>query len=440
MPTGPREDRARREPTTGMSRRQVLGWGAAFLPATLLWPHAAHGQRVSEAPLAPPDAIDDLEHRFWKDLLEDFPLEPGERHFDNAETGIPPLQTLDRMTRVARDVAAHADAPAREYIEKTRRTAARFWGADPEEMTFANGATDAMRRIAEALPLGPAAVVAISDEEPAASVLAWRALERRRRVRIKRFAIHQADRKRLTEPRRWLDDANVVVVSHVLPTTGELVPLADVCDEARRRNVWVVANGSHAAGMVALSLHDVGVDAYLASGSGWMLGPLGTALLYVRKDRLPQIALGHRAVPQNAGEDLLAGALGVQQAAELELEPPSATLTAGLGMSLEWLAGIGVNTVRDHAAKLALRIHSGLRGVGGIEILSSPDDIARCPIVTLRITRRPNQQVATWLFDNLNMRVHRVDTLGLNAVRASTHVVNRPDELDWFVEAMRTLA
>jgi selenocysteine lyase/cysteine desulfurase len=259
-------------------------------------------------------------------------------------------------------------------------------------------------------------------------------------VRIKRFATHDRDKNKLRDPRKWLDDAAVVVLSHVLATTGEVLPLDDVCAEARRRNVWVVANGSHAAGMVPLDVHDLGVDTYLASGSGWMLGPRGTALLFVRSDRLKQLVIRHRPIASDAGDDMSAGAVGLDEARELELEPPSASLTAGLAASLEWLGGIGLRTVRDHAAKLAMRIHEGLEPVQGIEVLSSAAAIARCPIVSLRVTRRPNSQVAQWLLENLSMRVRRIDALQLNAVRASTHVVNRPDELDWFVEAIRTLA
>ncbi len=230
------------------------------------------------------------------------------------------------------------------------------------------------------------------------------------------------------------------MLSHVLPTSGALLPLADVCAEAQRRNVWVVANGSHAAGMVSVDLHALGVDAYITSGSGWLLGPRGTALLYVRQSRFSQLAVRHRALPDDAGEDPLAGAVGVDEARTFELEPPSASLMAGLATSLDWLSGIGVETVRDHAAKLAMQVHAGLKSVRGIELLSSEKDIGRVPIVSLRVSRRPNWQVADWLLENLSMRVHRVDTNNLNAVRASTHVVNRPDDLDWFVEALRTLA
>lgn len=423
-----------------LTRRRLLAWGAALVPASLAGVRWARAQAVSEAPIAPREATEDVGHRFWRDLFDAFPLEPGERHFDNAEVGIPPLQTLRRMTTVARDVTSHAEAPAAAHVEAARASAARFWGADVGEIAIASNATDAMRRVADTLPLPLGAVVAISDAEPASSVQPWQVLERLGRVRIKRFSIHGADGKRDGNPRKWLDDAAALVVSHVLPSTGEIMPLEAVCDEAKRRNLWVVGNGSHATGMVDLDLHDLGIDAYVASGSGWMLGPRGTALLYLREGRLPELLARHRPLPPDAGDNRDAGARGIESARELELEPPSAALAAGLGASIDWLNGIGVETVRNHAARLARRIHDGLESVDGIDLLSSADAIARCPIVTLRVRRRPSGQVAEWLLDNLNMRVHRIDAQGLNAVRASIHVVNGPDDVDWFVEAVRTLA
>ena len=431
-------DEPPRPPRT-LSRREILGWGAALVPAGLVVPQWAHSQSVTEAPLAPREALGDLEHRFWKDLLDAFPLEPEENHFDNAEVGIPPLQSLAHMARVARDVSAHADATASDHVDTARQRAARSFGAQVEEILFASSATDAMRVVAEALPLPPGAVVALSAAEPPSSLRAWQAMERMQRVRIKRFETHERDGT-LRNPRKWLDDAAVVVLSHALSTTGAVLPLDEVSEEARRRNVWVVANGSHAAGIVPLDVHALGVDAYVASGSGWMLGPRGTALAFARAERLAELVVRDRPMSPNSTGNVYAGATGVQAARELEVEPANASLVAGLAASLEWLDGIGITTVRDHAAQLALRMHAGVEGVSGLDVLSSADDIARCPTLAVRVRRRPNTQVAEWLLENLRMSVHRVDTAGLNAIRASPHVVNRPDEIDWFIEGMRALA
>ncbi len=440
MPAKHPEERTRpAQRPGGPSRRQVLAWGTALLPASLLWSRAVRAQRITEAPLAPNEARGDLEHRFWKDLLDAFPLEPEENHLNNAEIGIPPLQSLARIADVARDVSAHADSTASGHVANARLRAARFWGAEAHEMSFAPDATDAMRRIAESLPLEPGAVVAISSAEPSSSLLPWQALQRQQRVRIQRFETHDDDGSR-RNPRKWVDGARVVVLSHVLPTTGALLPLDEVCDEARRRNIWVVANGSHAAGIVPVDVHASGVDAYVASGSGWMLGPRGTALLYVRKELLATLVLAHRPPPPGAAAGVLGGGAGVHAARELEMEPPNASLVAGLATSLEWLDGIGIQTVREHAVQLSMRIYERLSSESGIDVLSSEESIRRCPIVTLRVRRRPNAQVTEWLRGNLTMYVHRIDTAGLNAIRVSPYVVNRPAEVDWFIDGMRALA
>src|SRR5439155_22632011 len=65
----------------------------------------------------------------------------------------------------------------------------------------------------------------------------------------------------------------VLVLSHVLCTVGYVMPVREVCAEARRRGVWTVIDGAQAAGVVPLQLHDLGPDAYVASGHKWILGP-----------------------------------------------------------------------------------------------------------------------------------------------------------------------
>ncbi len=416
-----------------LSRRQILALGAA-LPAGALLARVAHGQ-FTEAPLAPKEARGNLAHRFWKDLLEDFPLEPGERYFDHADHGITPLQTLEQMQRTATDLAAHAVTRSVDPVEAARTTVARFFGADAAEIALMHDATEAMLTLAESLSLPPGAVVALSAHEPPSTFIPWVALARAGRVKLRPFA----PRPQAPVWRAALSGAAVLVVSQVSPTTGELLPLQEVCAAARQQGVLVVVNGSLAAGMVPVDLHALGVDGYVASGSGFLLGPEGTALLYVRQALLPRLVPRCRRVDDTTTSDEPQTA-GITAARDFEVEARSPALATGLATSMEWLAGLSIEVVREHATLLAQHLVEGLAGIGGIELLTTPERAALFPLVGIRVTRRPYTQVADWLRTELAVRVHPVATPGLNCVRASTHLVNRKPDVEQLVEGIRRLA
>src|SRR5262249_26631754 len=81
----------------------------------------------------------------------------------------------------------------------------------------------------------------------------------------------------------------------------------------------------------------------------------------------------------------------------------------------------------------------GITGLPGVLVLTPQAALADMPVVTFRIARRPQTQVVDWLWRELRMRVQGVPDRRLDATRASFHFVNRTADVDWFIEAVRTL-
>ena len=416
------------------TRRRLLGLGAA-LPAGMMLARFARAQGFTEAPIAPPEARGNLDHRFWRDLLEDFPLEPNERYFATADLGIQPLQTLDRMHRVATELAAHAASVQSDHVETARAATARFFGAEAHEIALLHDATEAMATLAEALPLDPGAVVAISTDEPPSTLTPWVSLARVGRIRLQPYAPDAAG----SGWKRGLQGASALVVSHVSPATGEILPLQEICTAAHASKALVIVNGSHAAGIVPFALRDLEVDAYIAAGSGFLLGPQGTAILYARASLLSRLAPRYRPV-DNIRDAGTPTTRGIEAASVLETQALSPGLAAGLAASLEWLGGLGIEVVREHATILSRTLFESITSISGIEPLGTAATVAAVPILCIRIPKRPYTQVAEWLQSEHAVRVYPVSTPGLNCVRASTHVINRKTDVDHLIEGLRRLA
>jgi selenocysteine lyase/cysteine desulfurase len=184
------------------------------------------------------------------------------------------------------------------------------------------------------------------------------------------------------------------------------------------------------------------VDCYLASGHKWMLGPIESGFLYVRQSRLPELRTRFAGAyaAEAAGYSLEEGRLEfLPGASRFEYGTRSPSQSAGLREAIEWQEALGTELVRARATALARRFHTAVSGYTGIEVLTPARAVEVAPIVTLRVTRRPNSQVAEWLQRELGMRVRLVNERQLNAVRASFHLVNRLQDVDWLAEAIRVL-
>ena len=72
---------------------------------------------------------------------------------------------------------------------------------------------------------------------------------------------------------------------------------------ARRRGIITIVDGAHAMGHFPYKLRDLEMDYYGVSLHKWLLAPLGTGLLYVRKDRIAS-TWPLQAAPERSDKDI----------------------------------------------------------------------------------------------------------------------------------------
>src|SRR5438128_12121959 len=75
----------------------------------------------------------------------------------------------------------------------------------------------------------------------------------------------------------------LIVLSHVLWTTGVVLNISEVCAMGREFGIPVLIDGAQSAGAIAVDVKALGVDFYAIPGQKWLCGPDGTGALYVRR-------------------------------------------------------------------------------------------------------------------------------------------------------------
>ncbi len=85
-------------------------------------------------------------------------------------------------------------------------------------------------------------------------------------------------------------NTRLVVLSHILWNTGQVLPLAEIVQGCRQhqgsRPVQILVDAAQSVGLLPLNLTELGADFYAFTGHKWWCGPAGVGGLYVRPEAL----------------------------------------------------------------------------------------------------------------------------------------------------------
>jgi isopenicillin-N epimerase len=73
---------------------------------------------------------------------------------------------------------------------------------------------------------------------------------------------------------------------HITNLTGQIFPVKEICAMARARGITTIVDGAHAFAHFPYRVRDLGCDYYGVSLHKWLLAPVGTGFLYVRRDKI----------------------------------------------------------------------------------------------------------------------------------------------------------
>ena len=246
-------------------------------------------------------------------------------YFDhNATTPVSP-EVLEAVSGALAEVYGNASSihhygqAAKRKLEQARREVAALLNADPGEIVFVSGGTEAdnlaVLGAARAAGKPRKHVVTTAIEHPA--VLNACAQLEREGVEVTYAA---PDAKGVVGPdgvRRALRPETVLVsVMHANNELGTLQPVAEIARIAREAGVLMHSDGVQAAGRIPVDVRALGVDLYSISGHK-MYAPKGTGALYVRKGvgLAPLLYGGHHERDLRAGTENVPGAVALGRAA-----------------------------------------------------------------------------------------------------------------------------
>ncbi|WP_414660381.1 aminotransferase class V-fold PLP-dependent enzyme [Horticoccus sp. 23ND18S-11] len=377
---------------------------------------------------------------FWRAVRAQYPLAQDFIYFNTGGLGPsvqPALTAAAETTRTLQLRSEHGH----NLLAGARAAVARFLGADPEEIAFVRNATEGNAIVAAGVKLAAGDEVIFETHAHPGGSFPWVNQEKLRGVKTKLFEPDPADAAgnlarivALMTPR-----TRVVQVSHVTAPTGIVLPTREIARVCRERGAWFHIDGAQSAGMFPFSLHELDCDSFATSGHKWIGGPLETGVLYVRRNRLDDVAA--TLVGAYSGElDFLPGDLRLAPTAiRYEYGTRNAAAIVGLAEAMSFQERVGRERIAARGRALAAQVRAGFERIPGLEILTPRNPELNGSILTFRTRAIPYDKLFGRLMKDYSIRCRPVSEQKLDALRVSTHLFNSPTECAALVEAVEKI-
>jgi selenocysteine lyase/cysteine desulfurase len=350
-------------PTGQLSRRAFLSFGITGLTISAF--SSCKAPPLSQRPevITPPTAHDDD----WSVIRAHFITKPGVTFMNNASIGMPPDVVAEAVAHgyeaMSRDPILAKDELNNLIQNRVHPNLARLIGAKSSEIVLTRNASEALHLAAMGLTLEPGDEVLLTTQEHPSGRRPWR-------YRAARHGI-TATEVFIPSPFEHEDAVVERVAAHISHRTraiafchvtrgGHLYPVRKLTTFARERGIVTIVDGAQALGMLPVDLHELGCDAYAASLHKWMLGPMGTGVLYVRENSRERFrsVYTEESTPEQPNYE------------------PTGTLDlpvrAGLDAALSFIDTIGIEAIERRNRYLSNQLKARLANMRSVRVLSGP--------------------------------------------------------------------
>ena len=368
-------------------------------------------------------------------LRDQFPVTHRYAYLNHASVGALPEPVVGAMTRYLTergDSGGEALTNWEADIEQARQACARFVGAHRDEIVLTGSISHGLNIVACGIDWRDGDNLICAETEFTANIYPWTNLERRG-VEV-RFAAARENRILIEDIASLMDRrTRLVAISFVEFQSGyrnDLDALAALCHE---RGAYLCVDGIQGLGALQFSVAQIPVDFVAAHAAKWMLGPIGSGFLYVRREllrALDPVMVGWRSVVDR--DDYFKYDSPLCECGE-RYEPGSPNFAGLLGMeaAIELLLSVGMEEIETRILSLTDYLIARLQARG-------------CAIGTPVTRRRERSGIVSFrhpavdsaaLYERLRAADVIVSLRG-NLIRVSPHFYNTQDELDRLLAAL----
>jgi isopenicillin-N epimerase len=375
---------------------------------------------------------------YWREIQQAFTLDRTIINLNNGGVSPSPRvvhEALKRYLDISNQAPVyHMWQILEPNIESVRRRLAAEFGCDVEELAITRNASEALQIAQLGIDLRPGDEVVTTNQDYGRMLDTWEQRVARDGIRLTKvaFPVPPPSMDVLAEALLGAitPATRVLHFCHITNLTGQIFPVRQICDEARRRGIRTVVDGAHAFAHFPYTAADLGCDYYGTSLHKWLLAPIGTGFLYVRREHVESLWPLTPAAPSKRGDIRKFEEIGTHPAANHNAIAEALTFHEGIGIERK---SARLRFLRDRwASRLAadprIRIHTNL------------DPAHSCAIGCVQITGLPAGRVVSRLWERWRIIATPIVHAEYEGVRVTPNVYTTLEEIDTFAGAMEEMA
>lgn len=424
-----------------ISRRTLLQTLAAAGPTALFGSQSLHAV-THWLPIALPgvaagDAARDED--FWRTVQEGFAVDRAIVNLNNGGVSPSPRTVQDafrRYTEQANTMPAYEMWRHQEpQVESIREGLAGMYAVSPEEVAITRNASEALQHVQLGLNLQRGDEVLTTTHDYPRMLTAWDQRSRRDGVVIVKVKFPTP----LMRKRDFIDAieaaitprTKVIHISHVVFLTGQILPVREVCELARKRGIISIVDGAHSFAHFPFTQDDLQCDYFGTSLHKWFVGPIGTGMLFAKRDRIADV-WPLMAAPKDMDTN-------IRKFEEIGTHP--AAVHNALGEAIAFNLALGTDRKAARLRYLHSLWQDQVRDLPRIRFLTNIDDESnQCGLRLVHIEGTDPGKLSSWLLDK-----HRIFTVSIGhedfkGLRVAPSVYTTPSEIERFAQAIKIAA
>ena len=410
----------------------LLGISASALPS-----FDSMAQSMSSiSHLTPEEAAKDED--FWASIRDGYKLKPDYINLENGYYCFQPQEVLEQFINHVREVNYQGSYYMRtvqwENKKKVAARLAQLAGCSPEELVITRNTTESLDMIIGGLnwKAGDEAVMAEQD---------YGAMLDHFKMISKRFGMVN---KMVSVPNHPKSDEEIVnlyagsitpktkllMVSHMVNITGQILPIRKICDMAHSKGVLVLVDGAHAFAHFQYNIPDLGCDFYGSSLHKWLSVPLGAGILYVKKENIanvwPLIGDGNQKMDD------------ISRLNHIGTHPVHTDLA--INNAIDYYLALGAERKEARLRYIQNYWTGKVRNIPNVVVNTPVDPSRSCGIANVGIKTMKPSDLADTLMKKYKIYTVAIDGANVQGCRISPNMYTSISDLDVFVNALKELA
>ncbi len=375
---------------------------------------------------------------YWETIQRAFDMDRTMINLNNGGCSPAPTHVLEQMIR---DLRFSNELPVTHMwhvleprIESVRRELAIDFGCDPEEMAITRNASESLENMIFGIDLKRGDEVILTTQNYPRMITSWKQRERRDGIVIKWIKLDTPPKSDADVVARFAEAitprTKIIEVMHVSFQTGYVAPVRKIVDMARPRGVQVFVDGAHAYAHIPMKRDELGCDYYGTSLHKWLMAPIGTGFMYVRKDKIKPLWPLMAASAEQDGD--------IRKFEEIGTHPAANHNSIAVALAFHRAIGIDRKVARLRYLRNRWADRLLKEGNGRVKMFTPIGPTESGAMAVVGIDGIDVGQLNGWLSNKYRIVATGISNSEFSGLRVTPSVYTTLDEIDRFSEAMLT--